>query len=251
MDATVQLIEDLTDLALGRKTELPILVAVADHSAVRHHLQSAVENSLVDSMPTPPGRSRTSKRILLKSGRFVLTRQRAVNQGLIGVAHGLLDEIDALNAKVEQERRKVAAVTSGMEAKLLAGSKVQHVRVDEVRSGAAARIDEVRAHVTSQVEHLSGSLAHLVGELRDELAQLRDRTDGLEAWLKTAMGEGGLVTRDQHEATERQVAELLGEIRLERHRRDVLERELRALRAEVVNHRPGDTGVQRAQSTDL
>jgi SAM-dependent methyltransferase len=257
MDATVQLIEDLTDVAIGRKAAAAtVLAAPFDRQGLHRHLESAAGNAEVDSLPRPPGRSRASKRLILKGGRFVLTRQRAVNQALIGVVHELLNEIDLLNASVEQERRNAAASSAAVDARFATSASAQVQRVDEVRALVESLATEQRsAAERSRDEALQTS----TNELRELIAALGvadDASTGLGGrigqTIASALAATQESTQSSHEELSKRVDDLAAELIIERHRREVLERELRVVRNEAQGrHQTADIDPDPASDADL
>lgn len=190
MDSTVQLIEDLSDVALGRRAEMTRPIASLDRSEMDMHLTAAADNAAVDALPVPAGRSRATKQFILKGGRFVFTRQSAYNRAVLALVREALDELTELSGVVEQQRRRAAAEATAAEAMLRDAEIIRHRKLDEMR----VVLDDFRGRVDA------------TEEVRSENGR---RLDDLQA-----------------------------ELLLERHRRGVLERELRALRSDMRNSVP-------------
>lgn len=243
MDATVQLIEDLTDVALGRAAGNPHLANLPDRGAVHRHLQSLADNAPVDAMPEPAGRNRMTKRAILTGARFLLTRQRAVNQALLGVVHELLAELDLLSAMTEQERRRAAAASAALDSRLVKSANVQHQRVDELRELVGTRVEELRSAIGANIDEVAQGLATVEHELGAEVrAAIEARDEAISAH------------DERLDVIAKRVDDLTADLLVERHRREILERELRAVRSErsrqPVEAESTPSGVGETQTFD-
>jgi SAM-dependent methyltransferase len=201
MEETVRLIEDLTDVALGRRGASLPLNGLPDRTEIHQRLLAIAVNESIDSMPEPMGQQRAVKRLVLKLSRFVLVRQRAVNQALTGIVEELLRENEALNAAIDHERRRAAAASAAIDAALVRSS-----------SELQRRLRELTEMIESAVVESRDSVAAVEVALRDEVKAESDASA---------------------ELMNRHVDDLNAALFLERHRREVLERELRAFKREV------------------
>lgn len=199
MDSTVQLIEDLTDVALGRHSDIP--ARIIDQFEAERHLTAAEENSDVDVLPVPAGRGKATKKIIIKGGGFVLSRQRAYNRAVLALVRQALDEGTTLTANVQQERRRAASEAAAMEAALRDAEIAQHRQLDDMRAWSHEQHAESR--------RLSHDLEDRIEAIAKEQSESRNLLDAMRA-----------------------------ELILERHRRGVLERELRALRQDLRQSSP-------------
>ena len=223
MDPTVKLIEDLADLAVGRTTATPPITASSERTDLYRHLSSAADNAAVDELPRPVGRGRATKVFVLKTARFALVRQRAVNYGLVGVTNEMLAQLDALAAQIEQERRRAAGATAASEAKLASLARSNMDRLDELRSALTTSAD-------AQQRAFGGRVDAAVAEFEGLLEQRSGPAVIAEAVATALAAALEPVVADLDE--QRQiVADLQADLALERHRREVLDRELRTLRA--------------------
>ena len=84
-------------------------------ATIHEHLTAMLDNASLDEMPDPPGRSRLLKKLVLRLAGFSLSRQRATNHAMIGIVNALVDEIDYLNAAIEQERRRTTAAIGALQ----------------------------------------------------------------------------------------------------------------------------------------
>lgn len=206
MDPTVQLIEDLTDIALGRRADAAV-VRASDRSDLHRHLDSVAANLTIDSMPEPQGRHRGTKHLVLKLSRFFLVRQRATNQALVGVVHELLREIDMLYATLEHDRRRAAVASAAIDATLVRSTE-GHIR----------RLDEIRELVEARTVEQASTLAGI---------------ESVVAGLDTAAANAADAADSRYVQSSKMIEDLRAELILEQHRRAVLDRELRAFKREV------------------
>ncbi len=234
MSDTVQLIEDLTDRALGRTDQTVLLSRSPSRAIVHDHLASAVANATVDEMPSPAGRTRFVKRIVLKLGGFSLTRQRAVNQATIGVVNALTGEIDHLSAELEQERRRSAAAMAASEVALLSSNRHNRGLVEQLteRLNTLSR-DHERSQkqfaaellrITSMQDEANHDLRSLVANTQGRLEDARSEamadanklrvTERRLALLKEQIGAIGAPTRPASSEAEVAAVDELADLRL-------------------------------------
>jgi len=136
---------------------------------------------------------------------------------VLALVRQTLDEAATLSATVYQERRRAAAAAAALEATLRDAEIAQYRQLDEVR----ARLHERHAEMLQ----ISNDIGDRIGAIEDEQSEGRRLLDDLRA-----------------------------ELILERHRREVLARELRALRHDLLQSSPRpptDISEPRAESANL
>lgn len=119
MNQTVQLIEEMTERALGRADTPHLLSARTERAAAIEHLDALIRNASVAEMPTPPGNNRLLKRLVLRLGGVAVIRQQASNRAVIGALHTLISELDSVLLHLEDERDRSIAAIAGLEQRLL------------------------------------------------------------------------------------------------------------------------------------
>jgi len=227
------MIEDLTDRALGRTTGPAVLSRPASRSALHDHLAAIVANTDVDAMPVPAGASKGLKRMVLKLTGFSFARQAAVNRSIVGVVNGLVQEIDHLQAEIQQTGRRSAAAVAAFEASAVTSN--QHHR---------DLMEKINARVTALDSTLAGSgtkfaaLTDRLGRLNDEMSEQRkfqnSRYDTHDGLLRSIEDGSSMRTAA--------ISDLSAELNLEASRRRVVERQIGLLKDEL---RRQNLGVNR------
>jgi O-antigen chain-terminating methyltransferase len=175
VDDTVQLIEELTELALGRRQLADVNRSSSDHQALTREVDNIRANADVDAMPDPAGSMRVLKQGLLRVGSFNWVRQRAVNHSLARALELLRDQLNNVQRQAELSARAAASTLATLEATVAALDSSLETAVADLRG--AAQDDRERAE--SMTEELRGLLAaHVDGQ-----SALRARVEHLESEL--------------------------------------------------------------------
>jgi SAM-dependent methyltransferase len=210
VNPTVQLIEEMTDRALGR-TDAPVLLSHAtERATVYVHLEALARNSNIAEMPTPTGRNRFMKRLVLRLSGFAFVRQQAANHAVIGALHAVLGELDATQLQLEHERRRSIAAIAAFEHRLIERTQQQRdlhsVAIDRI-SDLASTVDKLQptaealATATAEREALSAEVAATLEQHRQTTAELSETVEKQRRGLADLMAEATV------EATRRQVLE--------------------------------------------
>jgi SAM-dependent methyltransferase len=163
LDPTVQLIQELADAATGRR---PTRESVRrERHELGPHLQAIMDNADVDELPSPAGRGRALKRMLLKANGFSWVRQRSVNRASLAISQQMIAELDLVAELQAGHERRIAAALAAVDMRVDRAAAVRD-RLDLQAATVAALGDSTAA--------LNRNLADLVARLEELSSRVDD-----------------------------------------------------------------------------